>query len=324
MISHSLVKVEKKKIKLCFNQVLWHKNQPPKPKSTYKPRGTKPRGPRAELPHIDPEFKAIVEGLDDYHRIDWPNNKDFSNGRKHLANQYTDNVVTNSTTQPNKHITQYLKLKVFELNTDGEGHAEKFLPSDIESVVKLIIKEKNIKVPNKLERCGVLYDMVNDLNVFPEIDLHDLTTDEKHWFKAMPMFLSMQREIEEYNLEWPHQHRSKRKKRKRKKSKKKREWCPKRKQMLDDPNFRPFIRIFAESTSNSTVQCSSMHRVLSSQKLLPKVEIENKNGKTRIINIPQKDFNDASDFWWDRYFGDVVAAKRTMDIAETSNSGGDQ
>ncbi|XP_031637660.1 uncharacterized protein LOC116350077, partial [Contarinia nasturtii] len=252
-----------KKIQLCFNQVLWHNNQPPKPKkSTYKPRGKKPRGQRAELPRIDPDFKAIVDGLDDYHRIDWPNNNDFSNGPKDLTNQYTDNVVTNSTTHPDKHITQYLRLKVFKLNTDGEEYAAKFLQSDIESVVKLIIKQKVIKVPihdpNKLERCGMLYDMVNDLNVFPEIDLHDLTTDKKHWFKAMPMFLSMQREIEEYNLEWPHQHRSKRKKRKRKKSKRR----PKRKQMLDDPNFRPFIRnlvvvpmcVFAESTTKSIVQ----------------------------------------------------------------------
>ncbi|XP_031635719.1 uncharacterized protein LOC116348752 [Contarinia nasturtii] len=154
----------------------------------------------------------------------------------------------------------------------------------------------------------MLYDMVNDLNVFPEIDLHDLTTDEKYWFKAMPMFLSMQREIEEYNSMWPHQDRPKRKKRKRKKSKKKRKWCPKRKQMLDDPNFRPFIRNLVVvpmcdfCRKHFKIDCSSMHQVLSSQKLLPKVEVENKNGKTSIINIPQKDFNDASDHWWNQYF----------------------
>ncbi|XP_031629516.1 uncharacterized protein LOC116344848 [Contarinia nasturtii] len=150
----------------------------------------------------------------------------------------------------------------------------------------------------------MLYDMVNDLNVFPEIDLHDLTTDEKHWFKAMPMFLSMQREIEEYNLEWPHQHRSKRKKRKRKKSKRR----PKRKQMLDDLKFRPFIRNLVVvpmcdfRRKHFKIDCSSMHQVLSSQKLLPKVEVENKNGTTSMVILPQKGFNDARDHWWNQYF----------------------
>ena len=54
----------------------------------------------------------------------------------------------------------------------------------------------------------------------------------------MPMYLSMQREIEDYNSECTHQHRFKRKKRKRKKTK----WKTKRRQMLEDPHFRPFIR----------------------------------------------------------------------------------
>lgn len=301
-----------KKIKLCFNQVLWHNNQPPKQKKTYKykPQGKKPRGPRAELPRIDPEFKAIIEGLDEYHRIDWPNNNDFSNGLKHLRNQYTDNVVTNSKTHADKHITQYLRLKVFELNTDGGDEAEKFLASDIASVVKLITEQKDIKMqirdPNKLERCGFLYDMVNDLNVFPRINLHDLTTDTKHWFKAMPMFLSMQREIEEYNSTWPDQRRSKRKKRKRKKSKRR----INRKQMLTDPKFRPYIRnlvvvpMCGFRRKHLKIDCTSMYQVLSSQKLLPKVEIEDKNGKTSIATILPKDFNNEHkrDQYWDQYF----------------------
>lgn len=303
------------KIKLCFQQVLWHNNQPPKPKAKYKPTGKNPRGPLPPLPRIDPEFKAIVEGLDDYHRIDWPNNKDFSNGLKHLFNQYTDNVVTNSTTHANKHITQYLKLKVFEWNTHGEDEDDddvKFLPSDIDSVVKLIVKQKDIKVPirdpNKLERCGMLYDMVNDLNEFSQIDLHDLVTDPKHWFKAMPMFLSMQRKIEEYNSTWPDQERRKRKKRKRKKSKEQRKWDRKRKQMLDNPNFRPKIRNLVVvpmcdfRRTHYRIDSSSMHQVLSSQKLLPKVEIENENGTTSIKTLPQKEFNRTKNYWWNEYF----------------------
>ena len=301
------------RIKVCFHQVLWRNIKPPDPtkkKQKYKPSGKNPRGPRPELPPIDPEFKAIVEGLDDYHRIDWPNNNHFSNGLKHLHNQYSDNVVTNLTTHANKHITQYLKLKVFQWNSDAEEGEEIFLPSDIASVVDLIVKQKVIKVPirdpNKLERCSVLYDMVNDLNVFPDIDLHDLTTDKQHWFKAMPMYLSMQREIEDYNSEWTHQHRPKRKKRKRKKTKGK--WKRKRKQMLDNPNFRPFIRnlvvvpMCSFRRTHLRIDCSSMHLVLSSQKLLPKVETVNRKGDTSMLTLPEKDFNHSRDYWWNQYF----------------------
>ena len=293
--------------------MLWHNNQPPKPKRTYKPKGKKPRGPQEELPPIDPEFRAIVEGLDDYHRIDWPNRKDFGNVFKHLRNQYADNIVTNLTTHPDKHITNYLKLKVFQVNTDAENDAEKFLPSDITSVVKLIVEQKDIKVPtrdpNKLERCRVLYDMVNNLNVFREIDLHDLVTDEKHWFKAMPMFLYMQYDIEEYNLSWPQRDRSKRKKRKRKKkNKEKRKWCLKRRQMLDDANFRPMIRNLVVvpmcnfRRKHIKIDCTSMYRVLSSQELLPKVEGVTEKGKKSVKNIAEKDFNREKDYWWNQYF----------------------
>ncbi|XP_055308089.1 uncharacterized protein LOC129572176 [Sitodiplosis mosellana] len=148
--------------------------------------------------------------------------------------------------------------------------------------------------------------MVNDLNVFPDIDLHDLTTDPKHWYKAMPMYLSMQREIEEYNSEWPHQRRPKRKKRKRKKTKGK--WKRKRSQMLDNPDFRPLIRNLVVvpmcdfRRTHFRIDCSSMHQVLSSQKLLPKVEIENKKGTTSTKTIQQKDFNRDRDYWWNQYF----------------------
>ncbi|XP_055307219.1 uncharacterized protein LOC129571447 isoform X2 [Sitodiplosis mosellana] len=148
--------------------------------------------------------------------------------------------------------------------------------------------------------------MVNDLNVFPEIDLHDLTTDPKHWFKAMPMYLSMQREIEEYNSEWPHQRRPKRKKRKRKKTKGK--WKRKRNQMLDNPDFRPLIRNLVVvpmcdfRRTQFRIDCTSMRQVLSSQKLLPKVEIENKKGTTSTTIIPEKDFNRDRDYWWNQYF----------------------
>jgi len=309
------------KIKQCFHQVLQQNVNPTEPKNKkrkYKPKPNvkKPRGPRKELPPIDPKFKEIVDSLDDDHRIDWPNNNDFSNGIKHLINQYADNVVTNLNTHAKKHITEYLKLKVFELNTDLEENDEdKYLPSDISSVVDLIIKQKVIKVPirdpNKLERCGVLYDMVQDLNQFPQIDLHDLTTDKTNWFKAMPMFLSMQREIEEYNLEWEHLHRrpnKKKRKRKKKKKKKKGDWKGKRKQMLDNSNFRPFIRNLAVIPISSfrrkhlRIDCSTMYRILTSLKWLPKIPNPNENGRKDMINLPEKQFNQHRDDYWNQLF----------------------
>lgn len=261
------------KIKTCFQQVLFHNNQPPKRSSYKRKPGVKPREPLAPF---DPAFKAIVEE----NRIVWPNNNDFNNSIKHLWNTYTDNVVTNLHTHANKHITQYLKVIVFQMNTNAAEGDEKFLPSDIDSVVKLIIKEEDIKIsprdPNKLHRCGVLYDIVNGLNVFSDIDLHDLTTDKAHWLKAMPMYLHMQRQVEEYNnVIWPEQRRLKRKKRKRKRksAKKKQKW-QRHKQMLDNPAFPPRIRNLVVIPTcdfrrkHIRIDCSTMHQVVSEVKLM--------------------------------------------------------
>lgn len=297
-------------IKLCFDQVLSHNVEPkPKKKQIYKSKAKNPRGPRPELAPIDPEFKAIVEGLDDHHRIDWPNNQHFDNGLKHLANQYADNVVTNFTTHSGKKITEFLKLQMFRWNTNG-ANVLKFMPNDIDCVVKLIMKQKVIKEyagdPFKLVRCSLLYDAVNALNAFPEINLHDLLTNKANWFKAMPMFLFMQREIEAYNLMRANEHQPRRKKRKRsrKKKEKKKIHKLKRKQMLDDVSYPPCIRnlvvvpMCSFRRTHFKIDCSSMYTVLSSQGLIPKEKTE-KGGEK---NIAQKDFNAQKDQMWNRCF----------------------
>lgn len=116
-------------------------------------------------------------------------------------------------------------MKVFKLNT-GDNAYPKFFPNDINSVVDLIFKQKAINVPrsdpNRLHRCAILYHFVNRLNKFPNIDLHELTTDTKHWFKSMPMYLAMQREIDEFNLKRADKQKDKKDKKAKRKKRKRR------------------------------------------------------------------------------------------------------
>lgn len=319
------------KIKQCFHQVLSKNNAPPKPtkpkppdkpkkpKQTKQPQDPNKSKPRKkhETPPIDADFKAIFEGLDEAHRFDWPNNKGFSNGFKHLYNQYSDNVVTNLMIHGPKHITEYLKMEVFKLNINNVFE-EKFLPNDIDCVVQLITKEKDIRVPHndpeKLGRCQVLYEMVHQLNAFPEIDLHELTTDEHNWFKSIPMYLAMQRAIDGFNRERAEQQRPKRmrksrkpKARKARKARKKRNWLPKRKQMLDDLEYLPHIRNLVVipmcdfRRAHFRIDCTTMHQVLSSLRLLPKMEYEEK-GIPVEQTIKQNDFIAQRDTQWNTYF----------------------
>lgn len=252
----------------CFYQVLKQNNKPPPPpdpppkKRPYKRKKpppekrpkpppnpeSKPKKPRKKhvVPPIDPDFKEIVENLYEPYRFDWPSNKDFSNVLKHLRDTYIDNVVTNLKTHAAEHLTEWLKLLVFEFNQHPET-VHKFLPSDIYAVVDLIIKEKEIKPcdadPFKLNRCENLYDEVLQMNKFPHIDLHELLTNKEHWFKAMPMHLAMQREIEAYNLargmeDEPRGPRMKKKGNK-KARKRRKPYVPKQKQALADPPPMP-------------------------------------------------------------------------------------
>lgn len=260
-----------------------------------------------------------------------------------------------------KHLIEFLKLVVFEMNINPENN-HLFLPSDINAVVDLIIKQKVIKPnacdPFKLNRCEDLYNEIMRYNKFPHIDLHDLLTNKTHWFKAMPLFLAMQREIEQYNLSqdiedrlpWhpketkkkenkkarkkrkpyvpkpkqtlhnppsisnlaqgeedqppPQPKKKKKRKRagKRKHAKKRKTFGPRRKQMLDDPNFPPSIKNLVVVPQCSyrrkhiQIGLSSMYRVLSSQKLLKRDETKQSS------NIPENEFNAAKDQNWNKFF----------------------
>lgn len=195
------------------------------------------------------EFRELAENLEDQYRFEWPENRHFGNGLKDLIKQYATNVKTNLKTHCKDRLVAYLKLIIFKHNTQSNP-LFKYVPNDISNVVNLLIYKKDIEVRNnddavKIYRRDCLIERIQRLSWW---DIHEhgiFECRESNWFKSMPMWIAMQREIDEWNISYqerypPDQHfqfQPPQCNRKRK-----RPWWCRKKQMLDDINDPPEIR----------------------------------------------------------------------------------
>lgn len=285
-----------------------------------------------------PEFRAFVENLHEQYRFEWPNNVNFGNATGELIKTYATNVTTNLKTHAEKRLVQYLKLKVFQHNTHRNCMLFKYLPSDIDNTVKFLIDKKDIEINSnddevKRLRRDCLVEFVRRISWW-DIDQHKLFEfeDEKvfaqNWFKSIPMWIAMQREIDEFNLsraaayeeeqrqqqaqqppKSPHQpHGSKKKWQKKLKKKKrgwdnpkKKPWKPRQKQMLDNINDPPEIRnlvvipICSFKRTHYPMDNFTLYKLLSQYRLLPR------NGKRNgMIKFGQ--FMASKNEMWNHYF----------------------
>lgn len=188
-----------------------------------------------------PEFRQFVENMDQRYVFQWPNNKSFGNGLKDLVKPYVTSVIANLKTHSKQRLVNYLKLKVFENNTQPNV-IFKYFPEDISNVIDLIIFGKDIEIGNnndfkRLRRDGLL-QILRRIHYRWGADDHSILKCNKlNWFKSIPIWIEMQREIDEYNINHP---QSQQPQGAGARKKKRRRWR-REKQMLDNANDPPEI-----------------------------------------------------------------------------------
>lgn len=248
------------------------------------------------------EFCEIADNLDELHRFQWPNNKTFGNAFKELIKTYQTNVTTNLKTHCKQRLVNYLKMKVFQCNTQLPV-VYRYTPKDIANAVDFLIFKKDIEASsNEMEiirlRRDMLIQMVRNISWF-DIDDEQLFGSMKNWFKSIPMWIGMQREIDEYNSRRSNEHNASSNRKQKKPKKKPRRWQPREKQMLNNPRNPPQIKNLAVipicdfKRTHFTIDNDVLYRLLSTNKLLMKIG---------NANIKTGQFNAQKYMHWNKYF----------------------
>lgn len=147
-----------------------------------------------------PEFRQCASNLENF---EWPNNKYFGNAMKDLHNTYITNVKTNLNTHCKKRIREFLRMKVYENNLNPI--VVRFEECDIANAIRWCIFGLDISnqvndIPVKRERRNLLLQMVYRLSWCDIEDGNIAKFTKNHWFKSMQLWISIQRQIDEFNI----------------------------------------------------------------------------------------------------------------------------
>lgn len=250
-------------------------------------------------------FRQFVENLDERYPFEWPNNVQFGNGFKDLMKTYVTNTITNLKTHCENRLVNYLKLKIFQSNT-ATPQIYRFVPNDISNVIDHLIYKKDIECnsnDNEVKRIrrDMLIQMIKNISWFDVVADNLLPCKKSNWFKSMPMWIAMQREIDEYNTSrsQSHQNDQSQPPPKCNQRKKKRGRWHRVKQMLDNAKNPPNISNFAVipicnfKRTHFTIDNFTLYSLLSQLKIVQR------KGNAKI---EFKKFMKEKDMQWNEYF----------------------
>lgn len=149
---------------------------------------------------IPEEFRAMTGGLegDDYNPIEWPNNDYFANIMNVLINTYCTNVTTNLNTHLKKRLREYLRMRVYLLNVAANNNV--YDDTDISNTIGLAMGEEDrVTDADRQAKRRNLMGMIVGCSWYEILNDNVMEFTKKHWFMSLPMWLTMQREIAEFN-----------------------------------------------------------------------------------------------------------------------------
>lgn len=152
-----------------------------------------------------PEFRQLVNELYGINFI-WPNNALFGNGLYDLAKTYTINVKNNVFVHRKKRLREYLRMHIYKMNQCNPIVAL-YDDTDINNVISLAIygcdniASNDINAPAKRERRDNLLESIIKKHCWWEFIPHNNISrySKKDWFKSIQFWISLQREIDEFN-----------------------------------------------------------------------------------------------------------------------------
>lgn len=149
-----------------------------------------------------PEFIELYNDIDGRERMAWPDHSYFGNLMKYLPMQYSQNVETNLKTHRKKRLTQFFRYCVYCENVDSV--VGRFDEDDVKNAVNWAIKRYDSTRGNadRMNKRNYLLRVVREMGGPADDDITRFTC--QNWFKSMPMWLTMQRFIDEFH-DWQQQ-----------------------------------------------------------------------------------------------------------------------
>lgn len=155
--------------------------------------------------HIDKlpqRFKNTMEWI---HRnepvqFEWPRKHCLGNAFQYFREQYVTNLKTNLNTHGEKHLKDFLRIRCFQWNLRNLGMT--FDGTDLRNVLKNIIKDQDWTDGDALrqQKVNVLLLELADIGFPADTNLKQYIRE--HWFESMLPFINIQREIEQFLIEY--------------------------------------------------------------------------------------------------------------------------
>lgn len=261
---------------------------------------------------MDADFREFVNNLDEENRFDWPNNDNFGNANKDIIQQYETNVKTNLYTHRKKRLREYLRMRVYQNNQLNQPPVY-FEQKDIDHAIawaiygRESIRESTMNYLQRRHRRDLLLQMINDISWFHFDHTNVSRYTKNYWFASIQMWISMQRQIDQFNTD--HQQRDDRIQHRRQLKRKRRKNRQQQQQPPENVNKPPKVRnlcvipICSIKRMHYPMDNYTFMKLLIETDLIPKYPSKrmNKNGK-RERNVTQDEFFEHYQYYWNQYF----------------------
>lgn len=221
---------------------------------------------------MEASFRETVETLDGDNRFCWPKNEYYGNIFKYLITTYSRNLTTNLSTHRGKRLLEYLKMRAWQFNIVSDGTIE-FNEHDIKNAVNWAIRRYDSTQGNnnKVFKCRMLLNFVREIG--GPID-DDITKDSSEdWFASLPLWLQMQREIDDFHI-----------------------WAEIN--AIDTPKIKNLKVIPTGSHLRNYIEIDAdvIYRIMAELKILPKIEgIPSKKMCSHVCKYKEHFFNEIFD-----------------------------
>lgn len=240
--------------------------------------------------------------------IDWPNTQNFGNGIKDLIDTYITNVKTNLSTHAKKRLREYLRMMIYKRNTMTPLVIQ-YEDEDIDHAIAWSIfgsnsiKEDDPERVTKRMRRGMLVKMIVDNSWF-DIPYNKIGLFTKiHWFQSIQFWLTIQRQLDEFNCTESYREQRRIEREHFKFSK-----CPRDSNShckcgltkKGPPRVRNLavIPVCGFKRAHFTMDNFTFYNVLSGAGIVPQTE----GKRSRPRNITFAEFMQHKDYYWSQYF----------------------
>lgn len=236
------------------------------------------------------EFRQFI---DTDNPIEWPRNDYFGNNMNFLCDTFFTNVKNNLNVHLEKRLLQFLRMKVYKLNQQLNAHV--FDDLDITNTIKLAIGEpRNITDQQRRGKCEYLMEIIRDMSWFEIANDNVKDFTKKFWMCSITLWLAMQREIEEFNVDAENREERRGQRQEYRKQKHQKD------KQNPDENKPPFIKnlvvipICSFARSHIMIDNYTLYKLMCASGLMPK----DKGG----MQLPSTEITSNKDFYWNQLF----------------------